>query len=153
MSWFQAEAYCTWAGGSLPTEAQWEKAARGDSSKRPFPWGSETPSCDLVNAKIDDVRCIADTSRVGSYSAAGDSPYGLQDMAVNVYEWMKDWYSATYYYESPDSNPQGPLSGDLRVRRSGAFGSSEDFLRVTARIQVNPEASKDHIGFRCAYGP
>ena len=153
VNWLQAEAYCEWAGGSIPTEAQWEKAARGSSDTRAFPWGDATPTCELSNSLIGGSGCIDDTTAVGSYSPIANSPYGVQDLTGNVYEFMNDWYFGGYYHIAPDSNPQGPLTGTHKVRRSGAYGSSESFLRVATRIPVNLTGSQNYLGFRCAYAP
>jgi formylglycine-generating enzyme required for sulfatase activity len=153
IDWYQADAYCQWAGGQLPSEAQWEKAARGSSDTRAYPWGDAFPICALANAYLGGSACIADTTEVGSYAPAANSPYGVQDLAGNVYEWLNDWYWGGYYHVAPDSNPTGPLTGSLKVRRSGAYGSTASFLRVAARIPVNPDGKQSYLGFRCVYSP
>jgi formylglycine-generating enzyme required for sulfatase activity len=153
VDWFQAQAFCEWAGGSLPTEAQWEKAARGPDDTRAFPWGDDPVSCELANGRVNDVACFGDTTEIGSYSPAGDSPYGIYDLAGNVYEWLHDWYSPTYYEDSPYSNPPGPETGVEKLRRSGAFGSYPNFLRNAVRLPTLPTTSRGYIGFRCAYSP
>ncbi len=123
VNWFQARSYCEWRGAQLPTEAQWEKAARGTDGPT-YPWGPYI-TCDRANYG----GCINLTSAVGSFPE-GKSPYGVYDMAGNVWEWVADWYSDTYYQTSPfPSNPPGPAAGQFRVLRGGSFVDDENSQR------------------------
>jgi formylglycine-generating enzyme required for sulfatase activity len=150
VSWKQANAFCQHAGGRLPTEAEWEKTAKGASpSLRVYPWGNEPADCSKANFGGPG-SCIGDTDRVGR-RPAGASPFGALDMAGNVWEWTADWYDAGYYAKSPASDPKGPEQGRLKVMRGGCWLSGTDSLRVSCRKAELPQSWAYNVGFRCAY--
>ncbi len=144
VNWEQAQTYCTWIQGSLPTEAQWEKAARGANGNL-YPWGDARPTCNLTNFS----NCTGATTDV-TFHEDGRSPYGVFDMAGNVFEWALDWYAENYYLESPGINPAGPQTGQYRVVRGSSFESAEDQMSSAIRRFFAPSLSRRDTGFRCA---
>ena len=143
VDWDMAKTYCEWRSAKLPTEAQWEKAARG-TDEPTYPWGEE-----IDCSKANYLGCSGSTSSVMTYQS-GISPYGVYDMAGNVWEWVVDWYSETYYETSATENPTGPDSGTLRVLRSGAWNLGALVVRTSLRNAQPPSVFDNDIGFRCA---
>ncbi len=143
VNWHMANIYCQWAGGRLPTEAEWEKAARGTNG-RIYPWGDGRPNPLLANYNKN----VGDTTKVGSY-LDGESSYGATDMAGNVFEWVADWYDEAYYQTSPVNNPTGPTSGSGHVLRGGTWLTYEEYLRTSYRDSLDPDLTLKVIGFRC----
>ncbi len=180
VSWGDADAYCQIAGRRLPTEAQWERAAR-DEDERKFPWGDLRPSASLAlfgqgtqfsydllkpvgsytkgqgpygtldqAGNVDNFLFLLSLKPVGSY-AKGQGPYGTLDQAGNVAEWVQDWYDGEYYRESPPGNPPGPLRGQYKVTRGGSWSDMPVYLLSASRTtKLLPETRNAFVGFRCS---
>lgn len=162
VTWEQAQDYCSWSGGRLPTEAEWEKASRGNEGAI-WAWGSLSPDCDKANFRLASIYCYGGSTNPVDDFEQSRSAYGLWNTNGNVFEWTADFYDAQYYQEENNINPTGPI-GDchtsvegetgvcqFRVIRGGAYNTTEDVIRSAARSFAEPELVDLNVGFRCAY--
>lgn len=144
VTWFDAQQFCEWSGGRLPTEAEWERGA----GRGMYPWGDDDPDADHVN--VDNQ--FDGTKPVGSFPA-GASLFGLLDMGGNVREWVADWYSSNYFAKSPEDNPTGPENGEEKALRGASWHDPWHYAKTHRRYKHVPGSAGDNRGFRCVYPP